>query len=66
MPFAIIRIKLYGIMLSEMSEKDKYSMISFIHAAELIETESRLLAKPGIDGWGKWGDVSQRVQTFIR
>ena len=39
-------------------------MISFTHAAELIETESRLLAKPGIEGWGKWGDVSQRVYTF--
>ena len=45
-------------------QKDKYSMISFTHAAKLIETESRLLAKTGIEGWGKWGDVSQRVQTF--
>ena len=31
---------------------------------QLNSTESSLLAKPGIEGWGKWGDVRQRVQTF--
>ena len=30
-------------MKQNLTEKDKYSMISFTHAAKLIETESRLI-----------------------
>ena len=67
-PFATIWINLEGIMLSETSqtEKDKCHLISLFGAprnVELIETENRMVvAGPG--QWGKWGDVSQRVQTF--
>ena len=66
LPFATAWMNLEGIMLSEISqrEKDKYYTISHVASkkSKCIETDTETIVTKGW-GWGKRGDVDQRVQT---
>lgn len=55
-----------SIMLNEMSDKDNTVWLNLYVESkkpEFIETESRVMVIR-VGGWGKWGDVGQRVPTY--
>ena len=64
--FATTWMDIESIMLHKKSQRKTNSGWSHLFAEskdiELVETESRMEAASG-EGWGKWGNICQRVQT---